>query len=218
MSTNTDTGTALDTSAAAGSVSGESQTPGSGANVITPERFNGLMSTFNKEESRRKTAEAEVERLQGLLAAAVVSKTGLEARIVELEAGSGTKASELEQKSTELSSKVTELAAEIARLTAQNTRLSFLVNNEDILVAKDLIPETSDPEALKRAADAFRRAQQGARQEVKDHMLGAKGGGGGPGRTVVTSDPKAMEDYLRAGIADGTYYQRLAELTGRPVE
>ena len=217
MSTTNPTGeVALDPSAPAPVVSGAAQpTP----EVITPERFNGVMSLYNKEQTSRQAAEAEVTRLQGLLADAVVSRQVAEQKATELEKGEGNKTQELEKKAGDLSATVAELSNKISQLTSTNARLAFLIDNQDVLPFRDALPVTDDIESLKRAAETFRTAMKQKEDQMRDHLIGTSRTIGGPGRTGGSqwegADHTKIEAYLQEAIGNAAEFEkRLAEVTG----
>lgn len=208
--TNPTESAALDSSAMPPVVSGAADP----VPAVTPERFNGLMALYNKEQNARKLSDTEVERLQGLLAIAVVSEKAAKDRVMEFEQGQGAQAQALTQQEATSQAQRTTLTNQVADLTALNSRLRFLFENKDILDYSEVLPATGDRAVLERAAATIRTARDTEQTRMRDHMVGIGKGSGGPGRvTPQTWTAKQINEYLAAS-PPGEFERRLAEVTG----
>lgn len=174
------------------------------------------MSLYNKEQNERQKAEAEVTRLQGLLATAVASEHATKQALADAGANQTQVVQSVEARATAAESNVAELQREVARLTADGNRLAFLVKNPDIAGYADILPASTDTASLERAAATIRAAHETEIGRMRDHLTGGKASSGRQTPRVGNSAMSAaqIDTYLREA-PHGEFERRLAEVTGR---
>jgi hypothetical protein len=185
---------------------------------VTEERFNGLMASFNREQSERQRVESEVSRLQGLLTTAVADGAALREQIAGLTAGQTDAVGAAERRATEAASTVAELTQQVTKLTADATRLQFLVDHPDISAFAAVLPSTTDRAVLDQVATTIRTARDADTSRIRDHVAGNgnRGGGGPPRVTGTQMSPAAVKAYLAEAVSSGIpgeFEKRLAEVT-----
>ena len=159
----------------------------------------------------------ELEEYKVRLAGAISSMDRARNEVTELKSKSQQRetelAAQLQQKEVEFKSnliqKETDLAALITAKTvleqehekirkerdsssAELARWGFIAENPSMLPYREVLPVTTDVEALKRAADAINKARQVDRQALADQVRGGQAPPVPPSATTLTSAIEAL--------------------------
>lgn len=182
----------------------------------TEQRLNNLMSKWQTEEGLRKQNDAEVSRLQTLLAEAVVREATLKQQLAEAGTGSSEATSAAEKRATDAEARVKELEASVAKDAGELAKLRFLAANADLIQYASILPQTANVAALEAAAVTIRNARQADTQQIREHSATPRGPGGQPSRSGrVGMTPAEIKAYLDPSLAPAEYEKRLKEVTGQ---
>jgi len=201
-----------DSTLAVGSVGAAAELEGSAstgaASPGAPDaRINALMSKWQK-------SEAEIQRLQGLLATAVTREAEQNARINEQEGGIQDAVAVARTNADTAQARVAELEQQFADLTAQTVRLQFIADNPDLAEYRDILPNGIDKAKLESAAITIRTARESESDRRRTHATIPAAAGQTPRKPMIAMTPAEIDTYLRNAPPD-EFETRLAEVTGR---
>ena len=171
-------------------------------------RINNLMSSWQREQ-------AEVTKLQGLVATTTAENVALKEKLADLESGKTGAETAAGEQVKEASAKVAELEAQIATLTADNAKLQVLVENPDLAAYRDILPVTGDKAALDRAISTIRGARDAETTRLRDALTMPRGGSQIPRGSLGAMTSDQISAYLLNGGPAHEFEKRLAELTGK---
>jgi DNA repair exonuclease SbcCD ATPase subunit len=194
---------------------GQTGNSGESGGVAHDQRINDLMGKWQSEQAVNNRLQAEITRLQGLLATAVTTEAELRQQITTAATQTTEQTQAAEQRATAAESLVAELRQTVTTLEAKVQKADFLLANGDLIAYASVLPQTGDVATLQAAAETIRAANAQTQTAMRNQLTQPSRGGQTPrGPAAAPMAPADIEAYLRNGPAS-EFEQRLATVQAR---